>query len=90
MLHKLMGLKVLTLRTPMFVITRIRLIITRIRLKTTKIRLIITMLKTDDQHDEINDHGEGLNNDDLDDRGDVDNQEGIYQNVIISIFLLQS
>ena len=48
------------------------------------------MLKTDDQHDEINDHGEGLNNDDLDDRGDVDNQEGIYQNVIISIFLLQS
>ena len=48
------------------------------------------MLKTDDQHDKINDHGEGLNNDDLDDRGDVDNQEGIYQNVIISIFLLQS
>ena len=48
------------------------------------------MLKTDDQHDKINDHGEGLNNDDLDDRGDVDNQEGIYQNVIISIFLRQS
>ena len=78
MLHMLMGLRVQTLRTPVFVCHHHHQIDNhQDKIDNNQDKIDHHQDKTDDHCDKIDDHGEGLNNDDLDDHGDVDNQEGI-------------